>query len=169
MIHDELAYVVDDDDRVITIKKRGEVLPSERVRIVSIWLVNTKGEVLIAQRSKSMSLDPGLWGPSAAGGVKVGASYEQAAIEEIKEELGYTAELTDLIPKGKMVYETAQNGKRMCAVFLIKTDWPIEKFKTEPKEVEEIKWIAKTELIDDIKTNPRKYLASAEMWHKYIN
>ncbi len=169
MIHNELAYVVDENDNIITTKERGKVLPSERVRIVAIWVENNRHEVLIAKRASTMSLDPGLWGPSAAGGVKVGSDYEHTALEEAEEEIGLKVSLSELIPKGKMLYETKKNGKRMCGVFTIKCNWPIEKFKTEPTEVDEIKWVSKQELAQDIKQNPQKYLASADLWEQYFN
>lgn len=169
MIYDELAYVVDDNDNIIATKERGKVLTSERVRIVSVWVENDKNEVLIAKRSSSMPLDPGLWGPSAAGGVKVGSNYEQTALEEVAEEIGLKVHLSDLIPKGKMVYETKKNGKRMCAVFTVKSNRSVSQFTTEPTEVDEIKWISKNDLVKDIKQNPEKYLASAELWRNYLN
>lgn len=168
MKHEELAYVVDGDDNVITTKKRGEITPDERVRIVSIWIENDKDEVLIAKRASTMSLDPGLWGPSAAGGVKVGSSYEQTAVEEVSEEVGLDVSAEQLTSKGMMLYETRRNGKRMCAVFSIQCNWSIEKFTIEPSEVDEIKWIAKNELARDIRQNPHKYLESADMWEKYF-
>lgn len=169
MIRDELAYVVDDNDNVITTKKRGDILLTERERIVAIWVENLQGEVLIAKRASTMKHDPGLWGPSAAGGVKVGSNYEQTAIEELSEELGLTIQVPDLVLKGKMIYETKKNGKRMCAVFKVISDWPIEKFQIEPTEVDEIKWITKSNLENDIKRNPAKYLASADLWPDHFN
>lgn len=169
MEYGEGAYVVDDNDNVLTTKQRDEITPDERVRIVAIWVENSMGEILIAQRAKSMSLDPGLWGPSAAGGVKVGSSYEETALEELREEIGLEVSQSELNPKGKMVYETTKNGKRMCAVFSVNCNWPIAKFKTEPTEVESIQWIKKSVLLADIKNNPSKYLASAELWEQYIS
>lgn len=167
----EKTYVVDEEDNVITTKYRDEVSLDERVRIVAIWVHNSNSEVLLAQRAKTMSLDPGLWGPSAAGGVKVGSDYEQTAKEELFEELGLNvdSEKLHLERLENMVYETKKNGKRMCAVFKVIVDRTASDFKIEPAEVEEIKWIKKSDLINDIKVNPGKYLASCELWVKYLS
>lgn len=64
----EKAYVVDEKDNIIDIKFRIDTTPQDRIRIVGIWVENSKQEVLIAQRSHGKRLDPGKWGPSAAGG-----------------------------------------------------------------------------------------------------
>lgn len=168
MKREELGYVVDEDDNVIATKARGDILPSERVRIVCVWVENSQNQVLIAKRASTMSLDPGLWGPSAAGGVKVGSDYKATAIEELSEEIGLKVSTKDLLSRGMMLYETPRNGKRMCAVFSVKCDWPIENFITEPTEVDEIKWISKDDLAQDIKQSPKKYLESADLWERYF-
>ena len=56
---------------VIGQKQRELLEPPDIFRSSSLWITNSKGEVLIAQRSHSKKLDPGKWG-EAVGGVVEG-------------------------------------------------------------------------------------------------
>ena len=53
-----------------------------------VWLYNANADILLAQRSASKTIYPMLWDVSVAGHVDTGEAIEQAAIREIKEEIG---------------------------------------------------------------------------------
>lgn len=55
-------------------------------QVVHVWIKNEIGEYLISQRSTEKS-DPLCWGPMS-GSVLAGETSEEAAIREVKEELG---------------------------------------------------------------------------------
>jgi isopentenyldiphosphate isomerase len=61
-----------------------------------IWFYNDKGEVLLAQRAATKTLHPLLWDVSVAGHVDAEETVEEAAIREVKEEIGLTIEKKDL-------------------------------------------------------------------------
>lgn len=52
----EKVYVVDENDSVLGEKWRDETLPSDRIRIVGIWVENSTGEVLLARRADHKKL-----------------------------------------------------------------------------------------------------------------
>jgi len=164
----EKVYVVDENDTVLEEKWRDDTTPSDRIRIVSVWVSNSSGELLIAKRAKHMKLHPGLWGPSAAGGVTVGETYVESAKKEVTEELGLDIEALKIkiTQIDKHTYGTSApgDGVRMLAVFEVNVDWPIEKFTFQKEEVAAIKWISKSDLKKDIKIHPELYLPHASTW-----
>jgi isopentenyldiphosphate isomerase len=63
------AIIVDENEKVIGAKERDQILPTDIQQITGLWLTNSKGEVLLAQRQITKKNDPGKWGPAAAGTV----------------------------------------------------------------------------------------------------
>lgn len=168
----EKVYVVDENDTVLEEKWRDEATPDDRIRIVAVWVENSKGEILLAQRAHHMRLHPGLWGPSAAGGVTVGEDYLTSAKKELSEELGLDVEKENaaITQIDKHLYGTAaeDDGLRMLAVFLVHVDWPLEKFIYPENEVAALKWISKEVLRQDLQEHPEKYLPHANTWKRYL-
>ncbi|MBU2940357.1 NUDIX domain-containing protein [Lacinutrix sp. C3R15] len=72
-----------------------------------IWLYTKKGEVLLAQRAASKIICPLLWDVSVAGHVDAGETITQAAIREVKEEIGLSILEKDLEKIG--VFDCFQN------------------------------------------------------------
>lgn len=168
----EKVYVVDEDDNLLEEKWRDETVPSDRIRIVAVWVENKNGEVLLARRAGHMRLHAGLWGPSAAGGVTVGEDYATAAKKELSEELGLDVEKENVeitqIDKHLYGTDTEGDGLRMLAVFLVKVDWPLEKFIYPEDEVSAIQWISVSKLHDELNKHPEKYLPHANTWKRYL-
>lgn len=93
----EILDVVDENNEVV-----GEA-PFEEIyerrlnhRIVHVLVFNENGEVFLQQRSAKKKFCPGHWSTSAGGHVQKGETYEDAAVRELKEELGASAGLTKL-------------------------------------------------------------------------
>lgn len=160
----ERVYIVDENDNVIGEKWRDETVPTDRLRIVGIWVENSSREILIAKRSHRKKIDPGLWGPAVAGTVEAGDSYESTAKRELIEEinLDISSLSVPLVSVDKINYGTKETGLRVAARFKIFVDLPISSFKTDSNEVEEIKWINKKLLAEDVVNNPGKYVPHFE-------
>ena len=76
----ELIDVVNEKDEVIGVKDKDLVhRDGDWHRASRIWVLNSKGEVLIHQRAKTKKLLPGLWDTTFGGHVLSGESYEEAA------------------------------------------------------------------------------------------
>lgn len=63
---------------------------------IHLWIVNTKGELLIQKRSLSKTAHAGLWDISCAGHVESGDTSEATVIKEAKEELGLEISIDDI-------------------------------------------------------------------------
>jgi 16S rRNA (adenine1518-N6/adenine1519-N6)-dimethyltransferase len=91
----ERFVVVDEQDRTIGDASRAEVHGNNlRHRAVHILVFNQSDEVFLQKRSRLKDRHPCLWDSSAAGHVDASEEYDAAAIRELSEELGITAELT---------------------------------------------------------------------------
>jgi isopentenyl-diphosphate delta-isomerase type 1 len=65
-------------------------------RAVAVLVVRSDGRFLLQQRSRRDLWHPGLWTLSCTGHVREGETYAAAAVRELSEELGMTAELRRL-------------------------------------------------------------------------
>ena len=99
---DELFDIVDELNQVTGQGTRREIHEgSLRHRAVHMFLVNKHGAVLLQKRSLWKDRQPGKWDSSAAGHLDAGESYEEAAVRELKEELGVDMNGDELIYCGQ--------------------------------------------------------------------
>ncbi len=146
--------IVDEHDTPIGLKSRDEIDHKKDIyRWSAIWIENSKKEVLIAQRKLTRDKDPGKWGPAVTGTIEEGETYESNAHKEIKEELGVTVPSFQIGPK-----QHADTPRRYFGQwFLCTLDKPANGFVLQEDEVEQVAWISKEKLAQDIKLNPEKY------------
>lgn len=148
----DVISIADEKDNVIGTLIRGENLKKNRfVRISAILMFNSKGN-LILQKISHRKKWGGLWSYSAAGHVDAGETYEEAAVRELKEEMGIDACLEYEIAKYPVLY----NGRQVAFhhTFLVRSD---AKIIPDIREVEEIKEFSIQELKDLIKQNPEQF------------
>lgn len=153
----DLIQIVNTDDEVIGHKLRNEVdFKSDIYRATALWLTNSKGQVLIAQRTLSKDKDPGKWGPAASGTMDKGEIYDQNAAKEAEEELG----VSDLVLKKEKKVRLHSPRNYFCQWYSAVTDKGISDFSIQEEEVEQIVWIDVAELVEDMKENEDKYVAN---------
>lgn len=154
----EPIVIVNENDIPIGVAERSTIdYKTQIYRVAALWVVNTKGHVLIAQRKLTKQKDPGKWGPSVAGTVEGGETYEQNIIKEAFEEIGLRD--VDLQPVRKTYLDTPR--KHFCQWFTARVDWTDTlNFKIQEDEVEAIAWIAIDDLVRDYKNFPKKYIPS---------
>ena len=91
---DEVFDVVNADDYVISQATRAEVHAQGLLhRAVHVFVFNSRGELLLQKRSRFKDEFPLQWTSSASGHLDAGETYADAAVRELQEELGMTAEL----------------------------------------------------------------------------
>jgi len=132
-------------------------------RVSAIWITNSKEEILLARRGYNKKQNPGKWGPAAAGKLEKGETYESNIIKETKEEINLTIEKKD-IRKGPK-FRIKEKYNYFAQLFTLKIDKPIEHFKTNKKEVAEIKWFTKEELLKAVNEDSDELL---DFLKKYI-
>ena len=155
----ESIIIVDEEDNVLGSELRSVVDEKKlRYRVSSLWLRNSKGEVLLARRAFSKSHYPGRWGPAVAGTVDEGESYEDNIVKEAGEELGLKGVDMKEGPRVKI------SGKynHFTQWFVGVVDEPVDFFKLQEEEVVEIKWFAVDELKDMIENHPERVVKSLQ-------
>lgn len=86
---EEYFYVVDENDEVIGKARRNECHDSDLIhRSVFVFLFNPRNQLYLQKRSLRKDTHPGYYTGSATGHVNYGEKYREAAISELKEELG---------------------------------------------------------------------------------
>jgi isopentenyl-diphosphate delta-isomerase len=150
--------IVNEQDEIIGHKDRADHNPDFITRVAGLWIYNSKGEVLIAQRAFDKVHDPGKWGPAAAGTVEKGETYLSNIIKEAEEELGIVLQESQLAVGKHKFRETSH--KYFSQTFIAKLDLPIEDFKIQKEEVESIRWVDMEELSVWVKKRPEDFIAS---------
>jgi len=96
----EYLDVVNEDDVVISKETRENIWKKgleHNVRVVNIFLFNSKGELLVPKRSKNRKLFPRRYDFSCGEHVISGENYYDTAVRGLKEELGISGvKLTEL-------------------------------------------------------------------------
>lgn len=147
--------IVNEKDEIIAIKDRSEVQHGLDIyRVSALWLTNSKGEILIAQRSLNKKDNPGVWGPAVAGTIEEGETYEGNIYKEAEEEIGLTGLKFEEGPK------MLRNGSRRYFLqwYLGSLDRNIEDFKIKDDEVAQLKWVSKKDLKNDMDMNSGMYV-----------
>ncbi len=149
--------IVDDQDNLIGHVERSKIDYSKDIyRITAVWVTNSAGQVLMAQRTLTKDKDPGMWGPAVAGTMDEGETYEENVYKELEEEIGISSVE---LQKGPYVkYETPRMC--FCQWYLLTIDKLASDFKIQEEEVEQVAWMDPADLVADQKANPKKYTPS---------
>ena len=112
--------------------------------VVHICVFDSRGRLLIQQRSREKAVWPEAWDVSAAGGVDAGETSRQAAEREFREELGVALDLTGVRPSCTVNFDGGFDD-----FFLVERDLGLEELTLQKEEV------ARGEFID----YPKSFLA----------
>lgn len=135
-VSQEMLDVVDDEDKVIGVRTRGDVHSLGLMhRSVHILVFNSKGDLFLQKRSKNKDSNPGLWDSSAAGHLECGENYPDCAVRELTEELGIEVGTT-LEPLFHLP-ASPHTGMEHCNVYRCTHDGP---FQLQPEEIDEGRW-----------------------------
>ena len=127
---------------------RGEQLPIDGYHlVVHVWIRNSKGEYLIAQRSANRQTYPLMW-ECVDGSVIKGEDSLQGALREVKEEVG-----VDLLPKkGHVILSDIKKiefGKvvnKIVDIWLFKYDGEVDLSNATTDEVAQVAWMGRSQI-----------------------
>ncbi len=143
---EELIDVLNEDGT-----KTGEVVTRREVhekglwhRIVVIAILDKEGHLLMQQRSKHVKDNPEKWDISAAGHVSAGQTSIEAAIREVKEEVGLEIKSEELTYITTYCEPTRKQGDIIDNQFydfyiVIKPNINMANVKMQESEVENVK------------------------------
>lgn len=153
---EEHVVLVDEQDQPLGImeKMAAHIVPRLH-RAFSIFIFNSKGEMLLQQRAFSKYHSPGLWTNTCCSHPRNGETLEQATARRLMEEMGMRCELHEVFtfiykaPVGLGLIEHEYDH-----VFFGHTDdLPV----LNPDEVASYRYMAIDELAADMQAHPESY------------
>jgi len=152
----DFILLVDENDKEVGIGEKIKTHQEGKLhRAFSIFVFNSKGQLLLQRRAKSKYHSGGLWTNTCCSHPRSGEDIEKAVHRRLKEEMGFDCELKEIF---SFIYKVKFNND----LFEHEYDHVfIGKFNGEPipnpEEVDEWKWVDMEELKKDIEKNPDSY------------
>ncbi len=134
-----------DENRNLTGEKiaKNAPVPAGRYYItVMVFIENSKGEILLQQRSKEKG---GAWA-TTGGHPKSGETSKIGMCTEIKEEIGIDVNQDELT-----LFKTIKTEDDFVDYYYLKKDLDIKDVKFEDGEVQDVRWFTKSEIESMIK------------------
>lgn len=163
MQNKEYIILVDEQDNKIGIEEKLKVHQKGLLhRAFSIFVFNSKGDILIQKRADLKYHSAGLWSNTCDGHPKQKEKLSKATHRRLKEEMGFDCKLKKLY---SFHYQAVLNNdlieNEIDYIFVGKYDG---KISINKNEVSDYKWISLQKLKKDIFNNPNKYT----IWFKKI-
>ena len=114
--------------------------------ITHLCIFDSRGRLLIQQRSSGKRIWPGKWDVSAAGGVSSGETTRSAAVRELEEELGISAPAQDLRSVCTVTFNYAFDD-----YFILKRDVDLKSIRLQEEEVSAVRWATRQQVLDLIR------------------
>ncbi|MCI8575335.1 MAG: NUDIX domain-containing protein [Bacilli bacterium] len=140
-------------------------------RVVHTWIYNEVGEILLQKRSYKQENHPGCWDISSAGHVHALEKSYEAAVREIKEELGLAVNKEDL--KFIMAIKRNRNvlNQELADIYVLEKNVDCKKLEFIDKEVIDAKFFSISQ-IKKFLENPESNVVNREEYaylFKYIS
>lgn len=157
----EYVILVDENDNSVGTAEKMDAHKNPKLhRAFSIFIVNSKGELLIQKRAENKYHCPGLWSNTCCSHPRPGESLEKAAHRRLQEEMGFDTKMVKVFSFiYKAEFDNGLTEKEYDHIFIGKWDGTPD---INSKEVAEYKWISEDALKQDIE----KYPATYTKWFK---
>ena len=117
--------------------------PGEYRVVVHVCVFDSRGRLLIQQRTPEKSIFPNLWDVSVGGGVDAGESSRRGAEREFREELGYPLDLGGLRPSVTVNFDGGFDD-----FYSLTRDLSLENLTLQEEEVQAVRWASLEEILD---------------------
>ena len=160
---EEFVVLVDQNDQKLGLMEKQQAHVAGLLhRAFSVFIFNSKGELMIQQRAASKYHSPTLWTNTCCSHPRDNETYEQAAHRRLEEEMGFDCELDykfNFIYKAHLENDLIEH--ELDHVFIGTFD---DEPKLNPDEVMAYRWVELDDLKKDMEKNPQNYTA----WFKII-
>ena len=152
----EYVTLVDENDNVVGAAEKIDAHKDPKLhRAFSIFIFNSRGELLIQRRAEGKYHCPGMWANTCCGHPRPGESLEGAAHRRLREEMGFDARMEKAFSFiYKSEFENGLTEMEFDHVFVGKWNGTPD---LNPGEAADYKWISRDVLEEDIIKNPGIY------------
>lgn len=160
---EEFVVLVNPEDEVLGLMEKQQAHVNGLLhRAFSIFLFNSKGEMLLQKRAAKKYHSPNQWTNAVCSHPRNGETYLDGATRRLKEELGITANLSE---KFNFIYK-ADVGEGLWEheldhVFIGNYEG---EFNLNKDEVDEVRYVSMEELDQELSQNPEHFTE----WFKII-
>lgn len=153
----ELIDIVDENNELLGIVEKREIVHKKKLwhRLVSCWIMNEKGEILLQKRSHTKIRNPDKWARTG-GHVNSSENVEEAIIREIKEEIGIDILKSNL----KLLWAYKSNSicdKYFGYDFFVNATYKIDEYVLQKDEVSDIQYMTIEKMESLKEQNNRDY------------
>ncbi len=156
---DEYVILVDENDNPIGSEEKVKChLPNGKLhRAFTALLFDKNGRLVLTRRAKEKMLWPEDWDGTVASHPREGETYISSAERRMPEEVGISCKMDYLMKfEYHVPYKNIGSENEICGTLIGIVD-ESTKFKMIEGEIDEIKWISASELLSEIKNNPKIY------------
>lgn len=140
---EEWFDIVDEDDRIVGRATRADCHGNPELihRVAHVLVIDRKKQMLLQKRSMSKDVQPGRWDTSVGGHLDLGESYLDAAVREMREELGIINASLDFL-----YYSRIRNSieSENVATFITIYDGEIN---FDPCEIDAVRFFSPEEIV----------------------
>ncbi len=157
MLPVEVILVNEKDEPVGTMEKMEAHRKARLHRAFSVFVFNSKGEMLLQQRAAGKYHSGQLWTNACCSHPQPGEPVERAAIRRLKEELGFSVEVNKAF---EFIYKADfDNGLTENEFDHVFTGVYDGQINPDPKEVMDYQWLSLGRIREEIQVMPEKYTA----------
>lgn len=133
---------------------------------VAVFVINDDNQILLQKRSANKRYNPNKWA-LCAGHVDAYESLEDAAIREIKEEIGIDVQKEDLHSYGEKELTLRDSNSHITYFYYTKSNRKEEEFTIQFEELSEVKWFDIDEVINMINNGDNTTVFTKERLHLF--
>jgi isopentenyl-diphosphate delta-isomerase len=152
----EMVIIVDENDNELDIQEKIKAHKEGTLhRAFSVFVFNSKGEMLLQKRSINKYHSGGLWTNTCCSHPRPGEAIEDAAKRRLNEEMGFYCDLKEVFHFVYNVeFENGLTEHEFDHVFICNYDGPVE---IDPNDADDFKWMDLGSIREDIEQNPEYY------------
>ena len=153
---EEQVILVDEQDNPVGLMPKLEAHQKAVLhRAFSVFILNSKGELMLQQRAKHKSHSPGLWTNTCCSHQRQGETNIQAGMRRLQEEMGFTTDLKEII---SFIYKAPfDNGLTEHEFDHVLIGYYEDSPIINHDEVADWKWMPLEDVKNDIDTYPELY------------
>ena len=160
---EEQVVLVDEKDNPIGLMEKMEAHEKALLhRAFSVFIFNSKGELMLQQRAASKYHSPLLWTNTCCSHQRDGETNLEAGKRRLEEEMGFVTEIKEVF---SFIYKAPfDNGLTEHELDHVMIGFYEDAPNINKEEVASYKWMTLIDVKNDIENNPQEYTA----WFKII-